>query len=170
MRKKRLMRIVGISIFTIGVIGFLNSGLSVTGAFLGSSAKGSVGFFISLALAILGLAIFSTANLQSRIAEIHSSIKEHPPLLRLTQQAVKNQDVEREMNHLIKELTWGNLQAGLGTPKHIEGTGVHYLRGRNGARLFYIQNGINEYTIVGKASKANEPQVIDKLKELYRRH
>jgi len=170
MRKKRLMRIVGISIFAFGILNFINYDLSMTGAVLGTSTKVSARFFISLAISILGLAIFSTANLQNRIAEIHSSIKEHPPLLRLTQQAVKNQDVEREMNHLIKELTLGNMQAGLGAPGHIEGTTIHYLRGRNGARLFYIQNGINEYTIVAKASKANEPQVIDRLKELYTKH
>ncbi len=165
---KKILRIVGTGIFAFGILVFLNSNLNMTGAFLGNSAKVSVSFFISLALAILGLAIFSTANLQSRLAELHSSIKQHPALLRLTQQAVKNQDVEREMNHLIKELTLGNMQAGLGAPGHIEGTGVHYLRGRNGARLYYVQDGKNEYTIVGKSAKGrNQEQVIDRLKEIY---
>lgn len=166
--KKRLTRILGMSIFAVGVVSFLSSNFSITGAVSGTQNGFSFGFFAGLLLSVLGLAVFSTAHLEHRV-ELHSAIKQYPPILRLTKEATKNQDVEREMNHLIYQFMRGNPQAGLGAPGHLSGTPIHYLRGRNSARLFYIQNGPEEYTIVGKASKANEQQVIDKLIELYGR-
>ena len=89
-------------------------------------------------------------------------------MLRLTENAVKDEAVEREMNHLIKELSKGNFEAGLGHPGHVENTGVYYLRGRNGARLYYQKEGEKKYKIVAKSAKGrNQEQVIDKLKEIY---
>ncbi len=167
--KKRLTRIMGIGIFAIGVVGFLSSNSSITGAVSGTQNGFSLGFFISLILAIGGLVIFSTAHLEHRV-ELHSTIKQYPAMVRLTKEATHSQDIEREMNHLIQQLSFGNLQAGLGAPGHLSGTPVHYLRGRNGARLYFTVDGKYEYTIIGKSSKGrNEDQVMSRLRELYGR-
>ena len=53
---------------------------------------------------------------------------------------------------------------GLGTKSL--GKGISYARARDGARVFFRQVG-NKIEIVGKASKANEPAVINYLKTLY---
>ena len=89
-------------------------------------------------------------------------------MLRLTQEATRNQDVQRELDHLEREMQKGNFEAGLGHPGHIEGTDIYYLRGRNGGRLYYHKVGKFYYEIVGKSGKGiNQQQVIDKLHDIY---
>lgn len=96
-------------------------------------------------------------------------IKKNQSILRLTEDAIQNQAVERELNHLIKELSKGNFEAGLGYPGHVEGTDVYYLRGDHGARLYYHKIGESSYEIVAKSTKGrNQNQVINKLKDISR--
>ena len=98
-----------------------------------------------------------------------SAIKKQPSLLRLTRNAVQDQNVEREINHLIKEFVKGNFEAGLGRPGPIQGTDISYLRGRKGGRLYYHKVDENRYEIVCKSAKGrNEDQVINALREIYR--
>jgi hypothetical protein len=100
---------------------------------------------------------------------LSSSIKDNPSLLRLTEDAVNDQAIERELNNLIKQLSRGNFEAGLGRPGHISGTSVFYLRGRNGGRLYYRKTGENQYQIVAKSAKGrNQDQVINKIKDDYK--
>jgi hypothetical protein len=178
--KREIIKLFGLFVFLIGVIFSLNSTLSFTGAFIGSAPiTHSLSFFLGIAFLILGIIIFSTASayhttpsLEQRIISnqiaVSSSIKQHPSLLRLTENAIKDEAVEREMNHLIKELSKGNFEAGLGHPGHVEGTKIHYLRGRNGARLYFQEKGKNNYQIVAKSAKGrNQEQVINKIKEIY---
>lgn len=178
MRKIKIIKFLGLLIFLIGMIFSLNSSFNFTGAFIGyESLAHPFSFFLGIAFLILGIILFSTASLyhptpslEQRIISnsISSSIKEHPSLLRLTEDAVRDEAVEREMNHLIRELSKGNFEAGLGHPGHIEGTKVHYLRGRNGARLYYQKKGEKGYQIVAKSAKGrNQEQVINKIKEIY---
>ena len=175
MEKRKIIKFLGVLVFLIGIIFSFGSGLSFTGAFINYSPLiHSFGFFLGIAFLILGVVIFSTATLyhpsptlEQRVI-ISSSIKQNPSLLRLTEDAVKDEAVQREMNHLIQELSKGNFEAGLGHPGHIEGTKVHYLRGRNGARLYYQKRAEKSYQIVAKSAKGrNQEQVINKLKEIY---
>jgi hypothetical protein len=71
---------------------------------------------------------------------------------------------QKGIDGLTAQLAKGNLNPGIGT-KQLFGD-ILYARSRDGARVFFRQrqNGIE---IVGKASKKNEQQVIDRLKKLY---
>jgi hypothetical protein len=169
MIKKRGRKILSLIMFIVGTILLINAELNITGAFLGfKNVTTLLSFFVGIMLLFLAIVVFSTASLSLESRTISSSIKQCPSILRLTQEAVKDQFVEREMNHLIEELYKGNFEAGLGHPGHIEGTKIHYLRGRNGARLYYKRKGENDYEVVGKSAKGrNQEQVIDKLKQIY---
>lgn len=85
-------------------------------------------------------------------------------LKRAAEAATKDQKVQREMNHLRDELMKGNINAGKGA-KSLNHT-ISYMRSENGARLFFrvTKDG---YEIVGKASKANEQNVINYLLKMY---
>ncbi len=169
MKKKFLKGIFGFFLFSVGIIFLINSQLNVTGAVIGpNNTFSSIGAFIGLVFIITSILVFSSAvALESRV-NLSSSIKQHPPLMRLEKDAVNDEDVEREMNHLINELSRGNFEAGLGHPGHVEGTDIFYLRGRNEARLYYHRTGKDSYEVVGKSAKGrNQDQVINKLKEFY---
>jgi len=76
----------------------------------------------------------------------------------------KNQSVQQEADELIQKFLKGNTNPGLGSKNLFEN--VSYLRGKNGARVFYRMND-NKMEILGKSSKANEQTVINVLRELY---
>lgn len=65
----------------------------------------------------------------------------------------KNERIQREANHLIQQLISGNKNPRKGSKNLFKD--INYLRGDNGARIFYRQSkgGIE---ILGKSSKANE--------------
>ena len=171
MTKKRGRKILSLAMFIIGTIFLINAELNLTGAFLGfKNMTVLLSFFIGIIFLFLSIVVFTTASLalEKRVIKLSSSIKSHPSVLRLTQEAVKSPIIEREMNHLVEELYKGNFEAGLGHSGHIEGTNIFYLRGRNGARLYYRRIGESDYEIVGKSAKGrNQEQVIDRLKEIY---
>jgi hypothetical protein len=88
-------------------------------------------------------------NITSRVNQNSSLIKEADKL---------TGRVQKEADSLIQSFLTGNTNPGLGT-KHLAGD-IYYLRGSNGARVFYrIVNETME--ILGKSSKANEQVVID---------
>jgi len=113
-------------------------------------------------------------NNKNKKIVLSSSVKKDNTLLRLAREATKNQTVQRELNHLILELSKGNFEAGLG-PGHIKKTDVYYSRGDHGARLFYRKIGEDENNIyidiVGYSAKGrNEDKVINKLIEIYEKY
>ncbi len=169
MKKRVFLKVLSLVMLLIGVFLLINSGLNVTGAFLGSKGLTILASFSAgMIILFVSIILFSSASLTLEKMAVTSSIKSHPSLLRLTQDAVRDQLIEREMNHLIEELYKGNLEAGLGHPGHVEGTKVHYLRGRNGARLYYQRKGEQSYEIVAKSAKGrNQEQVINKIKDIY---
>lgn len=139
----------------------------ITGAFLGIPELSPPYFWFEAILVLSSIILLAHEQDLEKIT-LSSSIKKHQPLLRLTQDAVRNQTVERELNHLIKELSKENLEAGLGSPGHIDETDIYYLRGRRGGRLYYHKIGEHNYEIVAKSAKGrNQNQVINKLKEIY---
>lgn len=98
--------------------------------------------------------------------KITSSIDRDPGLVRYAADAAKNQEVKRGLDHLITELSKGNVMgAGIGF-EPLPGTDVMYMRTRGGARL-YIRKVSGGYEIVAKSSKANQDAVLARLRQLY---
>lgn len=156
--------------FLIGIFLLINFQSNITGAVIGVSASTNsiLNSFLGVLFIASSMILFAATHSELEKITLSSAIKKSPPLLRLTQDAVRNQTVERELNHLVKELSKGNFEAGLGHPDHIGGTGVFYLRGDRGARLYYHKIEENSYEIVAKSAKGrNQDQVINKLKEIY---
>ena len=76
----------------------------------------------------------------------------------------RNQDVQREANSLIQQFLDGNTNPGIGS-KRLQGD-IYYLRGRNGARVFYrMEDGV--MAILGKADKSNEQAVINLVLKVF---
>lgn len=169
--KKTIKLTISAISFIIGIFMLINSQSNITGAVIGvtASTNSVLSSFLGIIFIISGVVLFATTYSRLEKITLSSAIKKSPPILRLTQDAVRNQTVERELNHLIKELSKGNFEAGLGHPGHISGTDVYYLRGRNGARLYYHKIGEDNYEIVAKSAKGiNQDKVIDKIREIYR--
>ena len=143
----------------------------MTGAAISTSIDTSIGFFAGMALLVGGIGlILAKGNLEEAVKErkivLTSSIRDNDSLQKLAIEAANDQSVQRGLNGLVRELSKGNLEAGLGRPGHINGTNIFYLRARNGARL-YFQETENGYNTVGKSSKTNQQQVINALKKIY---
>ena len=158
MLSRRAFLIVGSSFLVIGLVLLVNSVSGITGfAVFGESdvVVGSVAavWFVIAGLVVLGMA----GHAKSRIKD--------SGLIRLAEEATRDQTVQRDMNHLQNELYRGHSSPGL-PPKKLFGN-VSYLRSKNGARLFYRPDGHGGHEILGKSSKKNEGKVIDKLEELY---
>jgi RHS repeat-associated protein len=95
-----------------------------------------------------------------------SLIKDVPSLVKEAGKMGNNEAVQKEANNLIKEFLKGNTNPGIGSKNLIED--INYLRGRNGARVFYrIVEDTME--ILGKSSKANEQKVIDIILDIYKK-
>jgi hypothetical protein len=91
-----------------------------------------------------------------------SSIGEDAKLVKYAEESGKS--VQKGLDHLVEELGKGNTNPGLGT-KGL-GNGISYARARDGARVFFKQAN-DTITIIAKASKANESQVINYLKAFF---
>lgn len=170
LKKKTIRLTISAVTFVMGIFLLINSQSNITGAFIGASASTNsvLSSLLGFLFVISSVVLLATAHSELEKITLSSAIKKSPPLLRLTQDAVRNQTVERELNHLVKELSKGNFEAGLGYPGRISGTDVFYLRGRNGARLYYHKIGEESYEIVAKSTKGrNQDQVIDKIEEIY---
>lgn len=97
---------------------------------------------------------------------VTSAISEDPYLVRQAEKAGRNQKVQDEINHLVTQYVGGNKNPGIGN-KSLPGTGLQYLRGKDGARVFFRTNSNGDMEIVAKASKANESEVIRHLQSVY---
>lgn len=99
---------------------------------------------------------------------VFSSIGDDEFLIKAAQKAGRSQAVQAEMDDLIAKYARGLKDPGLGTKALGQGTDISYLRGDNGARVFFrtTNEGIQ---IVGKADKRSEDSVISRLKQIYGR-
>lgn len=96
-----------------------------------------------------GVLVHNTC-VKSRIHESDALVKEANSL---------NGRVQSEANDLVNQFANGNTNPGIGS-KNLSGD-IYYLRGRNGARVFYNYDATNDVMyLLGKASKANESRVI----------
>ncbi len=169
-KKKATKLTISAILFLIGIFMLINSQSSITGAFIGVTASASsfLNSFFGFIFIISSIILFATAHSGLEKITLSSAIKKSPALSRLTEDAARNQKVGRELNHLVKELSKGNFKTGLNHPGHINKTDIYYLRGHNGARLYYHKTGEYSYEIVAKSAKGrNQDQVICKLEKLY---
>ncbi|MDH3038472.1 hypothetical protein [Streptomyces sp. TRM75561] len=95
---------------------------------------------------------------------VTSALGKNSRLAKLAQKSTRNQAVQREMNQLINKLMDGNDQPGKGS--RALSHGIRYLRGEEGARLFFRAVG-DGFEIIGKSDKPNEPNVIKELLKIY---
>jgi len=100
--------------------------------------------------------VHNSCSVTSKIQENSSLIKEANKL---------SGALQREADSLVQEFLKGNVNPGLGT-KHLAGD-IYYLRGKNGARVFY-RNVNGTIDILGKSSKANEQTVINLVLKNFR--
>lgn len=137
-----------------------------------SFALASILFIVALIGATITRA-YAPRGLESMVTpsdiEITSSVKSDPHMLRIARSIGKNQRIQSEINHLLKELAKGNHNPGTGNGTLELARKVHYLRGRNGARVFYLQQGGNKYEIIGYSDKLEEAHVARYLTAKYRR-
>lgn len=171
MLKKKVIKLTMSAItFIISIFILTNSQLNITGAVIGISASANsiLNSLLGVLFIVSSIILFATAYSELESITLSSAIKKSSSILRLTQDAVRNKTIERELNHLVKELSKGNFEAGLGYPGHVGGTDVFYMRGRNGARVYYHKIGDNNYEIVAKSAKGrNQDQVMDNLRDMY---
>lgn len=172
--KKRGYYVLSCILFILGLIFLEPNQQYITGAFLGvspflSSLTGIVLWMIASILFMV-----EEGELEKKI-KLNNKIDRDAGLTRYAEHAIRDQNIEREIKSLERELIKGHLEAGLGI-KHVPNTNIWYMRGRRGARLFYQQTTDNEgnivYEIVGKAAgtgkKVNENAVIKRLQEIYK--
>ena len=96
--------------------------------------------------------------------KVNSRISERSDLIKEADVAGNNQRIQTEINSLVNEFSNGNNYPGIGSKNLFKD--ICYLRGRNGARVFYrITNGTME--ILAKANKNNEQKVINILTRMY---
>jgi hypothetical protein len=170
--KREYVKVLGLGYFILGIFLLLNAKIGITGAVIGTSTISSaISLILGLVFMIVGMVVLAGGK-ESEIERIvlTSSVKENKPLLRITKDAVNNMDVQRELDHLIEELGKGNFEAGLGEIGHVRDTDVFYLRGDNGARLYYRKIGKNNYDIVCKSCKGyNQDRALNALGKIYQR-
>ena len=82
--------------------------------------------------------------------KITSSIHDNPKLVRAAEVMGKNERIQSEANHLVSELMSGNTNPGIGSKNLFKD--INYLRGRNGARVFFKQTS-DGFEILAKANK-----------------
>lgn len=165
---KLLVRSFSLAFAVLGFLLLFSSGIGITGAVIGSASAGNLNSLLGFLFLTVGVLLFAAERASLEKLVITNSIGAQKSLQKLAEKALRNQTIEREINHLIKELSKGNFEAGLGRPRHVDGTPVFYIGGRNGGRLYYRRVGQNSYEIVAKSGKGrNQDQVIEQLKQLY---
>lgn len=93
-------------------------------------------------------------------------INADPGLVRLAEDACRNQDVQDGINRLQNQLAKGNNNPGL--HKKYLGNDVWEHRARKGGRLYTKETKTSdEVLILAKSGKENQSKVIERVQELY---
>ena len=172
MKKEKISYFISLIFFSLGMFFIVNSSWSITGAVLEVPVRVSDNILVGFGF--LGLAeITNLAGDSNSRPRVISRIKKYPRLAALTEQACRNDEIQRGINNLENELYKGNLTAGLRHQGHLIGTDVDYLRERHGARLYYRiyhndKNDEDMIEIVAKSGKGkNQDSVINILRKKY---
>ena len=119
----------------MGLFFILNSSSNITGAVVGISITQSENALLALTL-IFTAGLLSLAGAAVLPQRIHVSSVMDRGLKRYAEKTERAQDIRTEMQHLKGLLDHGNVERA----KYLPNTdGIHYLSGRNGARLYYKQ-------------------------------
>ena len=78
----------------------------------------------------------------------------------------KDQDAQRDVNHLIEQLEVGNKNPGSGIRRIESLINVSEARAVNGGRVYFRETEDGKIEILGKSNKKNQKRVIDILKEM----
>lgn len=173
MVKKEILSFFAFILLFAGAAAILTSSFSMTGAAIGALVMPYYNLLTGLFLLFISSILFIIGNEGKKVV-LRSRIDKHKTLVKLAEDATNNQQIQKGVNHLTKELYKGNLEAGLGTPSHVSGTDIFYLKGRNGERLYYHKIKETDlevhYEIVGKSSKgSNQDKVMVALREYYKK-
>jgi len=154
--------------FIISAIFLLRSEGVITGAAVGPSDSISSDLPSGLIFLILSAFLQIATHYSDGKEKRHTTDENDGGLVTLISNVV-SEDAKRDIAHLTQGLEERNFHVGIGT-KHLEGTKLNYLRGRNGGRVFYQQTGPDSYQVVGVSDKHHEQRIIKKLKKEYPSH
>jgi len=146
----------------VGLSFLINSQANITGAVIGASATPSeAGFFAGASLILASFILFAVGISGLEKIIITNSINKIPAIKKRSIKSRRNQDVARELDHLIRELKRGNLSPGKGY--RYLGDKLNEIKGATGARVYFLKT--NEgYNIIGESSKELQTKAIDRLK------
>jgi hypothetical protein len=97
--------------------------------------------------------------------EIVDKIKESPGLRREAEKIIKDQAAQRDINHLIEQLSLNNKNPGKRNRKVESLKTVTEARGKNGGRVYFRERD-GKIEILGKSNKKNQDKVIILLERM----
>jgi hypothetical protein len=104
-------------------------------------------------------------NVEVKKIEIVYRIKENPALVREAQRMGKDQAAQKDVNHLIEQLSLNNKNPAIKN-RRVQGLkNVSEARGINGGRVYFREKD-GKIEILGKSNKKNQNKVIAILKKM----
>jgi hypothetical protein len=104
-------------------------------------------------------------NVKDAKIEIVYKIKENPALVREAETMGKDQAAQKDVNHLIEQLSLGNENPGIGN-RRVKGLkNVSEARGRNEGRVYFREKD-GKIEILAKSNKDNQNKVIGILQKM----
>jgi putative component of toxin-antitoxin plasmid stabilization module len=104
-------------------------------------------------------------NVEVKKIDIVDRIKENPRLGREAEKIIKDQAAQRDINHLIEQLSLNNKNPGTHNKKVDGLKNVTEARGKNGGRVYFRErHGTIE--ILGKSNKTNQDKVVAMLQKM----
>jgi hypothetical protein len=97
--------------------------------------------------------------------EIVDKIKESPGLRREAEKIIKDQAAQRDINHLIEQLSLNNKNPGKRNRKVQGLKNVTEARGKNGGRVYFRERD-GKIEIIGKSNKKNQDKVLILLERM----
>jgi hypothetical protein len=97
--------------------------------------------------------------------EIVDKIKESPGLRREAEKIIKDQAAQRDINHLIEQLSLNNKNPGKRNRKVQGLKNVTEARGKNGGRVYFRERD-GKIEILGKSNKKNQDKVLILLERM----
>jgi hypothetical protein len=104
-------------------------------------------------------------NVKDAKIEIVYRIKENPALIREAERMSKDQAAQKDVNHLIEQLSLGNDNPGIGNGRIKGLKNVSEARGRNEGRVYFREKD-GKIEILAKSNKDNQNKVIGILQKM----
>jgi putative component of toxin-antitoxin plasmid stabilization module len=98
--------------------------------------------------------------------EIIDRINDHSGIARYAKKSRRDQKVNKDIDHLINQLSRGNLNPGKGTKKLPNFKGIFEARAEKGARV-YFRNNDGKIEILAVSSKTLQDKVLNLLRTIY---